>query len=204
MRVIAERAAAGSLPVDVRVVVSDQPAAEGLQARGGDEHRRREFSRRASSPIAQPTTARSCELLAQYQPEAHRAGGLHAHPHTAFHRRVCRPHPQRASLAPAEVSRPAHPPARARSRRMRCTGSACISSPRNSMAGRSFCRPRCRSCPTTPKPRFQREFSRANTGSIRRRSTGLRADGCGCRTDARGSTASRWTPAREPSQAAGG
>ncbi len=32
MRVIAERAAAGSLPVDVRVVVSDQPAAQGLQA----------------------------------------------------------------------------------------------------------------------------------------------------------------------------
>jgi phosphoribosylglycinamide formyltransferase-1 len=31
MRVIAERAAAGSLPVEVRVVVSDQPAAEGLR-----------------------------------------------------------------------------------------------------------------------------------------------------------------------------
>jgi phosphoribosylglycinamide formyltransferase-1 len=31
MRVIAERAAAGNLPVDVRVVISDQPAAEGLQ-----------------------------------------------------------------------------------------------------------------------------------------------------------------------------
>jgi phosphoribosylglycinamide formyltransferase-1 len=32
MRVIAERAAASSLPVDIRAVVSDQPAAEGLQA----------------------------------------------------------------------------------------------------------------------------------------------------------------------------
>jgi phosphoribosylglycinamide formyltransferase-1 len=31
MRVIAERAAAGTLPVDVRVVISDQPAAEGLK-----------------------------------------------------------------------------------------------------------------------------------------------------------------------------
>lgn len=31
MRVIAERAAAGSLPVDVRVVITDQPAAEGLR-----------------------------------------------------------------------------------------------------------------------------------------------------------------------------
>jgi phosphoribosylglycinamide formyltransferase 1 len=31
MRVIAERAAAGTLPVDVRVVISDQPSAEGLQ-----------------------------------------------------------------------------------------------------------------------------------------------------------------------------
>lgn len=31
MRVIAERAAAGSLPVDVRVVIADQPTAEGLQ-----------------------------------------------------------------------------------------------------------------------------------------------------------------------------
>lgn len=32
MRVIAERAAAGSLPVEIRVVVSDRAAAEGLQA----------------------------------------------------------------------------------------------------------------------------------------------------------------------------
>ena len=39
MRVIAERAAAGSLPVDVRVVISDQPAAAGLADGGGDEHR---------------------------------------------------------------------------------------------------------------------------------------------------------------------
>lgn len=31
MRVIAERAAAGSLPVDVRIVITDQPAAEGLR-----------------------------------------------------------------------------------------------------------------------------------------------------------------------------
>ena len=31
MRVIAQRAAAGSLPVDVRVVITDQPAAEGLR-----------------------------------------------------------------------------------------------------------------------------------------------------------------------------
>jgi phosphoribosylglycinamide formyltransferase 1 len=35
MRVIAERAAAGILPVEVRAVVSDQPAAEGLQAAAG-------------------------------------------------------------------------------------------------------------------------------------------------------------------------
>jgi phosphoribosylglycinamide formyltransferase-1 len=35
MRVIAERAAAGTLPVEVRAVVSDQPAAEGLQAAAG-------------------------------------------------------------------------------------------------------------------------------------------------------------------------
>ena len=32
MRVIAERAAAGSLPIEIRVVVSDRAAAEGLQA----------------------------------------------------------------------------------------------------------------------------------------------------------------------------
>src|SRR5690349_1065679 len=31
MRVVAERAAAGNLPVEVRVVISDQPAAEGLR-----------------------------------------------------------------------------------------------------------------------------------------------------------------------------
>jgi phosphoribosylglycinamide formyltransferase 1 len=68
MRVIAERAAAGSLPVDVRVVVSDQPSADGLQvAAAMDITTRvlqpREFADRPSYDRA------LVQLLSQFQPK---------------------------------------------------------------------------------------------------------------------------------------
>src|SRR5687767_7756581 len=68
MRVIAERAAAGSLPVDVRVVVSDQPSAEGLQAAAAMNLatrvlQPREFADRPSYDRA------LVQLLEQYQPK---------------------------------------------------------------------------------------------------------------------------------------
>jgi phosphoribosylglycinamide formyltransferase-1 len=68
MRVIAERAAAGSLPVDVRVVVSDQPAAAGLQAAAALNLatrvlQPREFADRPSYDRA------LVQLLEQYQPQ---------------------------------------------------------------------------------------------------------------------------------------
>jgi phosphoribosylglycinamide formyltransferase-1 len=68
MRVIAERAAAGSLPVDVRVVVSDQPTAEGLQAAAAMNLatrvlQPREFADRPSYDRA------LVQLLEQYQPQ---------------------------------------------------------------------------------------------------------------------------------------
>ena len=68
MRVIAERAAAGNLPVDVRVVVSDQPAAEGLKTAAAMNIATRileprKFADRASYDCA------LVELLAQYQPK---------------------------------------------------------------------------------------------------------------------------------------
>ena len=67
MRVIAERAAAGSLPVEVRVVVSDQPSAEGLQTAAAMNIatrvlQPREFADRASYDRT------LVQLLAQYQP----------------------------------------------------------------------------------------------------------------------------------------
>ena len=68
MRVIAERAAAGSLPIEVRVVVTDQPAAEGLQAAAamGIPTRvlaPREFADRTSYDQA------LVRVLAEYEPQ---------------------------------------------------------------------------------------------------------------------------------------
>ena len=68
MRVIAERAAAGNLPVDVRVVISDQPAAEGLRTAAAMNIAThtlspRDFADRASYDQA------LVRLLAQYEPK---------------------------------------------------------------------------------------------------------------------------------------
>ena len=68
MRVIAERAAAGSLPVEVRVVVSDQPAAAGLQIAAALNIATRvlvprDFADRASYDQA------LVQLLAEYSPQ---------------------------------------------------------------------------------------------------------------------------------------
>ena len=67
MRVIAERAAAGSLPVEVRVVVSDQPAAAGLELAAAMNIATRvlvprDFADRAAYDRA------LVELLAEYSP----------------------------------------------------------------------------------------------------------------------------------------
>jgi len=68
MRVIAERAAAGSLPVVVRVVVSDQPAAEGLQTAAAMSIATRVLEPRKFAD--RPSFDRALvELLAQYQPK---------------------------------------------------------------------------------------------------------------------------------------
>ena len=68
MRVIAERAAAGSLPVDVRVVISDQPAAEGLQTAATMSIATRVLEPRKFPD--RPSYDRALiELLAQYEPK---------------------------------------------------------------------------------------------------------------------------------------
>jgi phosphoribosylglycinamide formyltransferase-1 len=68
MRVIAERAAAGSLPIDVRVVVSDQPAAEGLQTAAAMNIATRVLEPRKFPD--RPSYDRALiELLAQFQPQ---------------------------------------------------------------------------------------------------------------------------------------
>jgi phosphoribosylglycinamide formyltransferase-1 len=68
MRVIAERAAAGTLQVDVRVVISDQPAARGLQTAAAMKIAThalapRDFADRATYDQA------LVSLLAQYEPQ---------------------------------------------------------------------------------------------------------------------------------------
>ena len=68
MRVIAERAAAGSLPVDVRVVISDQPAAAGLQTAAAMNIATRALSPRDFADRASYDQA-LVQLLAQYQPK---------------------------------------------------------------------------------------------------------------------------------------
>jgi phosphoribosylglycinamide formyltransferase-1 len=96
MRVIAERAAAGSLPVDVRVVVSDQPAAEGLQTAAALNIATRvlvprEFADRPSYDRA------LVQLLEQYQPQLIVLAGfmriLTPHFIGAFANRILNVHP---------------------------------------------------------------------------------------------------------------
>lgn len=68
MRVIAQRAAAGTLPVDVRVVVSDQPSAEGLQAAAAMNIATRVLEPREFAD--RPSYDRALvQLLEQYQPK---------------------------------------------------------------------------------------------------------------------------------------
>jgi phosphoribosylglycinamide formyltransferase 1 len=67
MRVIAERAGAGSLPVDVRVVVSDKPSAEGLQTAAAMNIATRVLEPRKFAD--RPAYDRALiELLVEYQP----------------------------------------------------------------------------------------------------------------------------------------
>ncbi|HEY7642110.1 MAG TPA: phosphoribosylglycinamide formyltransferase [Steroidobacteraceae bacterium] len=68
MRVIAERAAAGRLPVDVRVVVSDQPAAEGLRTAAAMNIATRVLAPRDFADRASYDQA-LVQLLAGYQPQ---------------------------------------------------------------------------------------------------------------------------------------
>jgi phosphoribosylglycinamide formyltransferase-1 len=68
MRVIAERAAAGTLPVDVRVVVSDKPAAEGLRIAQAMNLTTRVLEPR-NFPDRPAYDRALVELLAQFQPQ---------------------------------------------------------------------------------------------------------------------------------------
>jgi phosphoribosylglycinamide formyltransferase 1 len=68
MRVIAEQAAAGSLPVEVRVVVSDQAAAEGLKTAAAMDIATRVLEPRKFADRLSYDRA-LVELLAQYQPQ---------------------------------------------------------------------------------------------------------------------------------------
>ncbi|HEV8333209.1 MAG TPA: phosphoribosylglycinamide formyltransferase [Steroidobacteraceae bacterium] len=68
MRVIAERAAAGNLPVDVRVVISDRPAAEGLQTAAAMNIATRALAPRDFADRASYDQA-LMQLLAEYQPK---------------------------------------------------------------------------------------------------------------------------------------
>ena len=68
MRVIAERAAAGTLPVEVRVVVSDKASAEGLQTAAAMNIATRALEPRTFAD--RPAYDRALiELLAHYQPK---------------------------------------------------------------------------------------------------------------------------------------
>ena len=68
MRVIAEQATAGNLPVDVRVVISDQPAAEGLQTAAAMNIATRVVSPRDFADRASYDRA-LVQLLTEYEPQ---------------------------------------------------------------------------------------------------------------------------------------
>jgi phosphoribosylglycinamide formyltransferase-1 len=96
MRVIAERAAAGSLPVDIRVVISDQPAAEGLQAAAAMNIATRVLAPRDFADRASYDQA-LVQLLAEYGPKLVVLAGfmriLTAHFIGAFAGRILNVHP---------------------------------------------------------------------------------------------------------------
>jgi len=68
MRVIAERATAGTLPVDVRVVISDKPSAEGLRIAAAMNIATRVLEPR-NFPDRPAYDRALIELLQQYQPQ---------------------------------------------------------------------------------------------------------------------------------------
>ena len=68
LRVIAERAAAGTLPVDVRVVVSDKPSAEGLRIAAAMHIETRVLESR-NFPDRPAFDGALVELLSQYEPK---------------------------------------------------------------------------------------------------------------------------------------
>lgn len=96
MRVIAERAAAGTLPVEVRVVISDQPAAEGLQMAAAMNIATRTLAPRDFADRASYDRA-LVQVVAQYEPKLVVLAGfmriLTAHFIGAFAGRILNVHP---------------------------------------------------------------------------------------------------------------
>jgi phosphoribosylglycinamide formyltransferase-1 len=96
LRVIAERAAAGSLPVDVRVVVSDKPSAEGLLIAAAMHIETRVLEPR-NFPDRSAYDGALVELLSQFQPKLIVLAGfmriLTAHFIGAFAGRMLNVHP---------------------------------------------------------------------------------------------------------------
>ena len=96
MRAIAERAAAGTLPVEVRVVVSDQPAAEGLRTAAAMNIATRVLEPREFAD--RPSYDRALvQLLQEYQPQLIVLAGfmriLTPHFISAFAGRILNVHP---------------------------------------------------------------------------------------------------------------
>jgi phosphoribosylglycinamide formyltransferase-1 len=190
MRVIVERAAAGTLPVDVRVVVSDKPSAEGLSLAADMNIATRVLEPR-DFPDRPAYDRALVELLRQFQPQLVLLAGFmriltpqfigaFAAACSTCIPRCCRSIPPATRTDGPEAGDAAH-------------GASIHFVTEQLDGGPVVLQAEVPVVPGDTKSRFQREFSRPNTRSTRRRSTGSRADACCCRTAARGSTASRWT-----------
>ena len=156
-------------PAEIALVVSNEPAAQGLErARAAGiatavvDHR----------PYGKDRAAFERALQSAIEPH-----GIDLICLAGFMRLLTpwfigqweRAAPQHPSGAAARLQRSRHPRARDRRRRASSTARRCISSCPKWIPARSSCRRPCRSCRTTPKPRLPRACSLWSIGSIRRR-----------------------------------
>ena len=170
-----------------------QPAAEGLRDCSGDEHRRRACWRRATSPTARRTTRRwcSCSRSTSRSSSCWQASCASSRriSSRAFAGRILNVHP---SLLPKYRGLHTH-------RRVLEAGETLHGVSVHFVTEELDGGPVIIQAEVPVRPdghrndAFSASSAAANTGSIRRPSTGSRAGDCGCRMAARGSTAGHWT-----------
>ena len=177
MVALIEAAKDQTYPAEIALVVSNDPAAEGLEARGGRRHRDR---RRRSPNIRQGprgVRARAARRIAGAQDRARLPRRLHAAPDAVVRAAMGRTAAQHPSGAAAGLQGPRHPRARDCGRREEHGATVHFVVPEMD-SGPIIAQARCRCAAATPKRRSPRACSRSSTASIRRRCGWWRKAAC--------------------------